>query len=127
MQAVREAINAQLPPGYVETMAYGMISWVIPLSRYPGTYNKQPLALASLAAQKNNFSLYLNCVYNDPATEQALRDAYARAGKRLDMGKSCVRFKSLNDLLIDDVARIVVAMPVEAFLAHSATSRAAGS
>ena len=128
--AVREAINACLPPGYAEVMVYGMIGWVVPSSRYPDTYNGQPLAVASLAAQKNNYSLYLNCVYNDGShdgcNEQALRDAYARAGKKLDMGKSCLRFKKIDDLLLDDVAKLVAATPVERFIAQYEASRGLG-
>ena len=58
---VRALVNAHLPEGYVEGMHWGMIGWVIPLSRYPVTYNKQPLIYAALAAQKNNYALYLMC------------------------------------------------------------------
>lgn len=116
--AVRDAVNASLPPGYVEAMAFGMIGWAVPLSRYPDTYNKQPLGYVALAAQKNSYSLYLNCVYSNEETERALRDAYARAGKQLDMGKSCVRFKKLDDLLIDEIMRIIGETPVDAYIAQ---------
>ena len=122
--AVRDVVNAHLPSGYVETMAYGMIGWGIPLSRYPDTYNGQPLSFAGLAAQKHHYALYLNCVYADPASEQSLREAYARAGKRLDMGKSCLRFKRLDDLLLDEVARQVGSMPPDALIAHHEAARA---
>jgi hypothetical protein len=71
-----------------------MITYEIPLTRYPETYNGQPLAYVALAAQKNKYSLYLTCAYMDEARAMRLRDAHARAGKKLDMGKSCVRFKS---------------------------------
>ena len=54
--AMRDRVNAHLPPGYEETMNWGMITWQIPLARYPITYNKQPLAYVALAAQKNNQS-----------------------------------------------------------------------
>ena len=124
--AVRDLVNAHLPAGYVEAMAYGMIGWGIPLSRYPDTYNGQPLGYVGLAAQKNGYSLYLNGVYSDPATEQALRDAYARAGRKLDMGKSCLRFKSLEGLLLDEVARIVASTPVDGFIAQYERARSGG-
>ncbi|MGH8076005.1 MAG: DUF1801 domain-containing protein [Lysobacter sp.] len=115
---VRDAVNAHLPPGYIESMAYGMIGWAVPLSRYPDTYNKQPLGYAGLAAQKNCYSLYLNCVYSDAATEQSLRKAYERAGKRLDMGKSCLGFKKLDDLLMDEIVHIVGSTSVDEFIAR---------
>lgn len=124
--AVRDLVNANLPAGYVETMAFGMIGWSVPLSRYPDTYNGQPLAYLGLAAQKNGYSLYLNCVYSDPATEQVLRDAYARAGRKLDMGKSCLRFKTVDGLLLDEVAGIVASTPVETFIAQYERARAGG-
>ena len=123
--AVRDAINAHLPPGYVESMAFGMIAWVVPLSRYPDTYNRQPLGYVALAAQKNNYSLYLNCAYGDAANESSLREAYARAGKKLDMGKSCVRFKTLDDLLLDEITRLIASVPVDAFIAHYEAAHAA--
>ena len=116
--AVRDAINGCLPPGYVEAMAFGMIGWAVPLSRYPDTYNKQPLGYVALAAQKNSYSLYLNSVYSNEAAEQSLRDAYARFGKKLDMGKSCVRFRKLDDLVIDEIVRIIGATSVDAYIAQ---------
>lgn len=125
--AVRDMVNASLPPGYVEAMAFGMIGWVIPLSRYPETYNKQPLGVASLAAQKHGYSLYLNGVYSDAAAAQSLREAYARAGKKLDMGKSCLRFRSLDGLLMDEVARIIASTSVDDFIRQYERSRASGA
>lgn len=124
VSAVRDVVTAHLPAGYVEAMAYGMIGWGIPLSRYPDTYNGQPLSVAGLAAQKNHYALYLHCVYTDPASELSLREAYARAGKRLDMGKSCLRFKRLDDLLLDEVAHQVGSMPPDALIAHYEAARA---
>jgi hypothetical protein len=114
--AVRDHVNAHLPPGYVEGMGYGMIGWTIPLARYGKTYNGQPLCYAGLAAQKNNYSLYLMGCYMDSDEDKALRAAYARAGKKLDMGKSCLRFKSLDGLLLDDIGRIIASMPVDAYI-----------
>ena len=57
---VRDLVNANLPGGYVERMSWGMISWELPLERYPDTYNGQPLVYAALAAQKSHTALYLN-------------------------------------------------------------------
>ncbi|KRA75832.1 hypothetical protein ASD78_07655 [Lysobacter sp. Root667] len=114
---VRDLVNANLPPGYAEEMAFGMIGWNIPLSRYPKTYNKQPLCYAALAAQKNGYSLYLNCVYADSEREQRLRAAYERAGRKFDIGKSCLRFKSPDDLLQSEIAAIVASTSVDEYIA----------
>ena len=120
--AVRALVNARLPDGYVEAFNWGMISWEIPLSRYPATHNRQPLALLALAAQKNHYALYLMAISTD--AEQALRDAYTRAGRKLDLGKSCLRFKRLDDLLQDEVGRVIASTPVETCIAQYEASRA---
>ena len=104
IERVRDLINSALPEGYREGMGYGMIGWVVPLERYPDTYNKQPLAYAALAAQKNSNSLYLNCVYASKERSERLKAAFAAAGKKLDMGKSCIRFKKADDLALDAIA-----------------------
>ncbi|HEX6041699.1 DUF1801 domain-containing protein [Longimicrobium sp.] len=124
LSAVREVVLRNLPEGYRETMSYGMIGYGIPLERYPDTYNRQPLAYAALAAQKNYYALYLMCAYQDSAQEQALRDAFAAAGKKLDMGKSCIRFKKLDDLPLDDIGRIIASTPPDAFIAQHEAARA---
>ena len=93
ISAVRDVVNANLPDGYVEGMASGMIGWAIPLEVYPNTYNGRPLGIAALASQKNHMALYLMSVYGSPELEAWLRGAFAAAGKKLDMGKSCVHFK----------------------------------
>lgn len=105
--AVRQLVRQHIPRGFMEGMQYGMIGWAVPLSRYPDTYNKQPLAYVSLAAQKNYYSLYLMCAYTDSRAEKALKEGFARAGKTLDMGKCCVRFRSLDDLPLDVIGDAV--------------------
>lgn len=95
---VREVILGQMPDGYEETMQSGMIGYVIPLERYPVTYNRQPLVYAALASQKSYMSLYLMNIYGDEDTEKWFREQYRASGKKLNMGKSCVRFKTLEDL-----------------------------
>ena len=123
---VRDLINRALPAGYREGIGYGMIGWVVPLEDYPDTYNGQPLAYAGLAAQKNHFSLYLNCVYSSPERTERLKAAFASAGKALDMGKSCIRFKRIDDL--DEAAitaEIESATPAE-FIAINQAARAGG-
>lgn len=114
LSIVRKLILDNLPKGYVETMQYGMISYVIPLERFPKTYNKLPLTLASLASQKNYMALYLMSVYGDK--EQQFRKSYIATGKKLDMGKSCVRFKSLNDLPLELIGKTIARTSVDSFI-----------
>ena len=121
--AVRDVVLRHLPPGYEETMNWGMISYEIPLARYPTTYNKQPLAYAALAAQKNHYALYLNGAYQQPARASALEEGFARAGKKLDMGKSCLRFKRVDDLALDAVAESIASTPPEEFIAEYEKAR----
>ncbi len=111
--AVRAVVKKRLPKGYVETMNWGMLSYEIPLSRYPDSYNKQPLMYMALAAQKNNYALYMTNVYGDKALMDKLVAAYKAAGKKLDMGQSCLRFKTLEDLPLDVIGDIVASTPVE--------------
>ncbi|HEX2187988.1 MAG TPA: DUF1801 domain-containing protein [Longimicrobiaceae bacterium] len=123
VSAVRDVVVRNLPEGYRETMSWGMICWELPLERYPDTYNGQPLAYAALAAQKSHFALYLNCVYQQPGGDAALAEEFRRAGKRLDMGKSCVRFRRLDDLPLEVVGRVVAATPPDEFVAQYEASR----
>jgi uncharacterized protein YdhG (YjbR/CyaY superfamily) len=115
--AVRDVVLAHLPAGYREAVGWGMITWSIPLERYPDTYNKQPLCFAALAAQKSHYSLYLTCVYQERKLEEALREAFEKAGKKLDMGKSCVRFRRLEDLPLAAIGEMIASVPPEAFIA----------
>jgi hypothetical protein len=118
IEAVRSLVNANLPSGYQEGMSHGMIGWYVPLERFPDTYNGEPLGLASLASQKRHMALYLNNVYGDPATETRFRHRWAESGKRLDMGKSCVRFTRLEDLALDAVAEVIASTDVDGFIAR---------
>jgi uncharacterized protein YdhG (YjbR/CyaY superfamily) len=121
--AVRDVVLRSIPAGYQESMAFGMIGYGVPLERYPDTYNGQPLAYAAIAAQKNYYALYLMSAYTG-AQEQAVREAFAAAGKKLDMGKSCIRFKKLDDLPLDALGRIIAATPPDAFIAQYEAARA---
>jgi hypothetical protein len=119
INAVREVILANLPDGYEETMQYGMIGYVIPHSLYPAGYHcdpKQPLTYANLGSQKNHMALYLMCAYGDEATAQWLRDSFAAAGKKLDMGKACLRFRKLEDLPLEVIGQAVARVPVQAYI-----------
>ena len=116
VETVRQVILDSLPEGYEEMMQYGMIGYAIPLERYPVTYNGQPLGYVALASQKNYMSLYLMNIYGDPEAEKWFTESYKATGKRLDMGKSCVRFKSLDDLPLDLIGEAVARTLVSDFI-----------
>ncbi|MBN8611678.1 MAG: DUF1801 domain-containing protein [Deltaproteobacteria bacterium] len=115
--ALRARVNRALPKGFEETMQYGMISWIVPLARFATTYNGQPLAIASLAAQKSHNALYLFGAYAVPADAEKLAAGFARAGKKLDMGKSCLRWKTLDDLALEAIDDALRAVSVEQLIA----------
>lgn len=114
--AVRAVVRKNLPKGYSEFVSWGMINYGVPLSRFPKTANGQPLCYAALAAQKNYCSLYLMSVYGDKKHEARLRDGFTAAGKKLDMGKSCVRFRSPEDLPLDVVGELIESVSVEKWI-----------
>lgn len=121
--AVREVVLDNLPEGFEEVMQYGMISYVVPLARYPKTYNGQALAVASLANQKRHMAIYLMGVYGDEGSQNWLRERWAEAGKKLDMGKSCLRFRRLDDLALDVLGDAIARTSVEDFIAVYERSR----
>ena len=123
LATVRQVILDYLPDGYEEIMQFGRIGYVIPLERYPVTYNGQPLSYAALASQKNYMSLYLMNIYSDPETENWFVEQYRASGKKLDMGKSCVRFKKLEDLPIDLVGKAIARTSVPEFIERYEVSR----
>jgi Domain of unknown function (DU1801) len=114
---VFDTVRDAMPEGYLLGMGWGMPGWVVPLATFPHTYNSQPLAYVSLAAQRNYHSLYLMALYSDSEADADFRAEWAAAGLRLNMGKSCLRFKSLADLDLDLVARTVASVSVDEFIA----------
>ena len=120
---VRDLVNANLPPGYEETMAWGMISWQVPLATCPDTYNGQPLLFAALAAQKNHNALYLPCVQASEERTRRLKQANAERGRKLDMGKSCLRFRRVEELAEDVLAEAISSVPVEQLIADYRAAR----
>ena len=116
IEAVRNVVLENLPEGYAETMNWGMISWEIPLDRYPKTYNNQPLMYAALASQKNYMSIYLMCVYVHGGTQTEFERRFKASGKKLNMGKSCVRFKTTDDLPMDLIADTVASTSVDDYI-----------
>ncbi len=120
---VRETIQENLPPGYAETMNWGMISYEIPLEDYPDTYNGQPLYYAALAAQKNHYAVYLSGVYQDPKQEKILREGFEKIGKKPDKGKSCVRFRKLENIPLEVIGQLIASTPPEKLIALYEESR----
>ena len=98
MKAVRTVIRANLPKGLVEAMNWGMIVYEVPLKACPDTYNGQPLAYAALASQKQYMSVYLMGIYGSDELRADFERSYRASGKRMDIGKACVRFRTLEDL-----------------------------
>jgi hypothetical protein len=123
ISAVRDVIRRNLPDGFEEGMASGMIAWYIPLERFPDTYNGQPLGLAGLASQKQYMSLYLNTVYGDPQLAEWFTARYAESGKRLNMGKSCLRFRKLEDVPLDVIGETIAKVPLDDYLKHYEAAR----
>ena len=124
ISAVRDVILENLPDGYEEVMQYGMLSYVVPLSEFADTYNGQPLMYIALASQKQYMSLYLTTVYADPALSDWFKQRYLATGKKLNMGKSCVRFRKLEDLPLDLVAEVTALTPLDEFLKEATSSQA---
>jgi uncharacterized protein YdhG (YjbR/CyaY superfamily) len=118
--AVRTTILANLDRGIEEGMSYGMIGYHVPHAVFPAGYHcdpKQPLPYAGLASQSGHMSLYLMGVYFDPADARWLADAWKKTGKKLDMGKSCIRFKKLADVPLDVVGAAIRRMPLAKYVA----------
>lgn len=117
--AVRRIIKKNLPAGYTESMQYGMIGYGVPVSRYPAGYRgdiKTPLPYIALASQKHYMALYLMGVYGNDRAERLLRDTYATQGKKLDMGKCCLRFKTLEELPLPVIGTIIASLSVAQFI-----------
>ena len=123
MGQVRNVILGQLPDGFREGMYFGMLGYFVPLERYPDTYNGQPLGIAALASQKHHMSLYLMSVYGDREIERWFRDAWAATGTKLDMGKSCIRFKKVEDLPLELIGQTIARVSVDDDLAHYEAAR----
>ena len=123
IETVRNVILANLPDGYEEAMNWGMISYQVPLATYPDTYNKQPLMYAALASWKNHMAVYLSGIYMHEGDRQAFEKAYRATGKRYDVGKSCVRFRKLDELPVELIGEVIASMSPEAFVARSEEAR----
>jgi hypothetical protein len=123
IKAVRKTIRANIPKGFQEMMDFGMIVWAIPLKRYPDTYNGHPLGIVALANQKNYMALYLFGSYASAKERTAFEKAWKATGKKLNMGKSCIRFKKLDDVPLDVVADAVARVSVDDYIKLYEASR----
>ena len=121
VQAVRAVILKNLSNGYKEVVQNGAIGYVVPHSVYPPGYHcnpKDPLPFAGLASQKNHIGIYLMCVYADSEHDAWFRAAWLKTGKKLDMGKSCVRFRKIEDVPLQVVGQAIKRVPVKKFIAY---------
>lgn len=123
LSVVRDLINEHLPDGYVETMDWGVIAWNVPLEIEPDTYNGKPLCYAAVASQKQYMSVYQLGLYSDGPELAWFRQQYADRGLKLDMGKSCDRFKRLDDVSLDILGEAIGKIPVEEFVARHVAAR----
>lgn len=121
---VRSVVRKNLPKGYVESLRYGMITYEIPLSRHPDTYNKQPLCYASLAAHKNFNTIYLMGAYAEPPQRKQLEQAFKKAGLKMDMGQSCLHFRTAENLPLDAIGDIIASTPPDKLIAAAESARA---
>jgi len=124
--AVRKAIDGSLPAGYQSGMQFGMIGWFVPLTTYPAGYGgnaKVPLPYLGLVSQKSHMALHLMCLYCHPTLRPWFDAAYAKSGKKLDMGQGCLRFKTLDDLALDVVTRTIARVTPEEHAANYQATR----
>jgi uncharacterized protein DUF1801 len=120
---LRTLIRRNLPTGYEEVVSKRMLVYQVPLARYADTYNGQPLWYIALASEKSYLSLHLMSIYGDAARAQRLKDGFRAAGKKLDMGKACIHFKTADDLPLDVIGEAVASMPPERWVAVAQAAR----
>ena len=118
IETVRSVILENLPDGYEEVMNWGMITYEVPLETFPDTYNEQPLMFAALASQKNHMGVYLMGIYISDDARDEFEKAYRATGKRFDVGKSCVRFRKLDDLPLELIGETIASVPVDGLIAR---------
>lgn len=123
LKQVRQTILEHLPEGYEEVINWGMITYQVPLETYPDTYNGKPLMYAALANQKNHMAVYLTGCYLSEENREEFEQAYRETGKRMDMGKSCVRFRNLEDLPLDLIGERIASLEVPEFIAEFQAAR----
>ena len=118
IEEARSLVHKHISKGYAEFMNWGVVNWGIPLEQFPDTYNGQPLCYVGLGAKKNYNSFYLMSAYDGSNGAKLLADAFKKAGKRLDMGKCCLRFKTLDDLELTSVAKLIAMSTPKEYIAY---------
>jgi hypothetical protein len=122
LNAVRKVILRNIDKKNIEEgMQYGMIGYYVPHRVYPPGYHcnpKEPLPMAGMASQKNHMSLYLMCVYGSDAEAKRFQHEWAKTGKKLDMGKACIRFKTVDDLALDVIAATFKRVTAKKYIEH---------
>lgn len=129
LRAVREAIVANLQPGFLETVNDGMIRYVVASDLYPKGYPAsygKPLGMAALSSGKTGMALHMFGLYCDPTLSAWFHDAYVASGKKLDMGAASIRFKRLEDLPLDVVGALFAKVTVEKFVTSYARALGLG-
>ncbi|MBM1105569.1 DUF1801 domain-containing protein [Aurantibacter crassamenti] len=118
---IRESINSNIPKGFEEQMSYGMLGWLVPHSIYPDGYHcdpKLPLPFINLASQKNYIALYHTGMYADQKLYDWFVAEYPKhCSSKLDMGKSCIRFKKMDDIPYDLIKKLCSKMTVKDWIA----------
>ena len=126
IEKVRQTILKNLPEGYEEVLNWGMITYQVPLETYPDTYNGKPLMYAALASQKNHMAVYLTGIYINEQSREEFEEAYRATGKRFDVGKSCVRFRKLDDLPLELIGKSIALLAVNEFTTQMEQARSMG-
>ncbi len=119
LEAVRKVILANLDKDYEEGMSYGHIGYYVPHRVYPAGYNcdpEVPLPYVAIASQKNHMAGYMKCIYGDNAHAEWFQSEWAKTGKRLDMGKSCIRFKKVENLAPDVIGESIRRTPAKKYI-----------
>ncbi len=123
LREVRRVVRHHLPTGYQEAVRKNMIVWEVPLERYSDTYNGHPLWYAALAWEKRCLSLHLMPVYGSKPLQEKLEAGFKAAGKKLDMGKACIRFRAVKDLALDVVGEVVGSTPLDRWVEIAKSAR----
>ena len=120
LKKLRKTIKENLPKGFQETISYGMIGYVVPHTIYPDGYHcdpKIPLPFMSFASQKNSINLYHMGIYAKPEIYDWFVSEYPKHSKRkLDMGKSCIRFKKIDEIPFDLIAELCTKLTVDQWI-----------
>src|SRR5215475_10444660 len=119
IEVLRKVILANLDKDFEEGMQYGMIGYYVPHRIYPAGYHcdpKQALPYVGLASQKNHMAVYMMCIYNDAEHAEWFVREWARTGKKLDKGKSCIRFKDVDELALDVIGEAIRRVPAQLYI-----------